>query len=302
MKHNLKVTLILVIIFLLAQLFGVYTYTLNISPEEQEDGTIVISHKDTVLGPTPELEEEEKSFSFIPIFIAILIGTVILFALIRFNLGFLWKYWFLLAVVITMTLSFEVYFGGIIAFVIALILGILKVFRHNVLIHNLSEIFIYTGIVIVIAPLLNLFSAMLLLVAISIYDIIAVWKSKHMVKLAKFQTKTKLFAGLFIPYKKGEITEIKTQEGEGERNAILGGGDIAFPLLFSVIVIEWLIKAGREKFLAANLTLIVVATTTIALTLLLLKGKKNKFYPAMPFITFGSFAGFAIVYLLFIAL
>jgi len=301
MKHNLKVTLILVIIFLLAQLFGVYTYTLSLTPQEKDDGTIVVLHKDTVLGPTPELEEEEKSYSFIPIVIAILIGTAILFALIKYNLGFLWKYWFLLAVVITMTLSFEIYLGGIVALIVALLLGILKVFRHSVIIHNITEIFIYTGIVIVIAPMLNLFSAMLLLVVISIYDIIAVWKSKHMVKLAKFQTKTKLFAGLYIPYKKGKISEITT-EGEGERNAILGGGDIAFPLLFTAAVIEWLIRAGRDKFLAMNLTLIVVATTTIALTLLLLKGKKNKFYPAMPFITFGSFTGFAIIYLFLISL
>ena len=285
----------------MAQLFGVYTYTLSLTPQEKDDGTIVVLHKDTVLGPTPELEEEEKSYSFIPIVIAILIGTAILFALIKYNLGFLWKYWFLLAVVITMTLSFEIYLGGIVALIVALLLGILKVFRHSVIIHNITEIFIYTGIVIVIAPMLNLFSAMLLLVVISIYDIIAVWKSKHMVKLAKFQTKTKLFAGLYIPYKKGKISEITT-EGEGERNAILGGGDIAFPLLFTAAVIEWLIRAGRDKFLAMNLTLIVVATTTIALTLLLLKGKKNKFYPAMPFITFGSFTGFAIIYLFLISL
>ena len=39
-----------------------------------------------------------------------------------------------------------------------------------------------------------------ILIIISIYDIIAVWKIKHMVTLAKYQSENNLFAGAMVPY------------------------------------------------------------------------------------------------------
>ena len=45
-------------------------------------------------------------------------------------------------------------------------------------------------------------------------------------------------------------------------------------------------------------TLIIPITTSIALYLLLIYGKKNKFYPAMPFLTIGCLIGFAIIKLI----
>jgi len=298
MKHTLRITIILTLVFLISQIFGAYTYTLSITPEIQE-GQIVIDHKDTFLGETPELGDQEKSVSFVPIILAILIGTALLLLFIKLNLKVLWKYWFLFAVIITMALSFEVYIGKAIGLILAIILGFMKIFKPKMLVHNFTEIFIYTGIVMVIAPLLNLFSAVLLLVVISIYDMIAVWKSKHMIKLAKFQTESKVFAGLMIPYSGGSV---KKKSDKKVRTAILGGGDIAFPLFFSAAAIEWLVKNNIGKFVAFSLSLIIISTTTIMLYLLLVKGKKNKFYPAMPFISLGCFAGFALVWLLLKAL
>ena len=100
----------------------------------------------------------------------------------------------------------------------------------------------------------------------------AVWKSKHMIKLAKFQTKLKTFAGLFIPYAKNKV-------------ALLGGGDIAFPLLFAGAV---LLQKGLYS------SILVIIYSALALTLLFLFGKKKKFYPAMPFISLGCFIGYLI--------
>ncbi len=45
----------------------------------------------------------------------------------------------------------------------------------------------YTGIAILFVPILNVFWMIILLIVISIYDAYAVWKSKHMVKMANFQ-------------------------------------------------------------------------------------------------------------------
>ena len=138
---------------------------------------------------------------------------------------------------------------------------------------NFTELFVYSGIAAIFAPIMNVFAASILLILISIYDAIAVWKTKHMIKMAKFQAKTKMFAGLVVPYAKGK------------KQAILGGGDIGFTLLFSGVVLY------NVGFLNA---LIVSLFTTISLFVLLYKSKKNKFYPAMPYLSVGCFIGYFI--------
>ena len=72
--------------------------------------------------------------------------------------------------------------------------------------------------------------------------------------------------------------------------AILGGGDIAFHLLFSGVLLK-----TTGGFIAPVITTI---TTTIALSLLFYFGKKGKFYPAIPFIAGGCFVGYGIFQLL----
>ena len=142
---------------------------------------------------------------------------------------------------------------------------------------------------------MNFWSAAILLLAISIYDMYAVWHSKHMVTMAEFQTKTQTFAGVFIPYNvKSEKKPIKGAikiklDHKTElvpKNAVLGGGDIAFPLLFSAVVMK------STGFLIAT---IIPVFATIALGCLLYFAKKDRFYPAMPFISLGCAVGYAVI-------
>lgn len=300
MKHTFKVTLILIVLFLLTQIVGLITVNKYIEVEIV-DGEKTISHGDTIIGEPPEIED--KTFTFISIVIAILIGTGILFLLMKFRLGRLWKYWFLLSVWITLAISLDVYITSWFALILAGILAMLKIYKKNAFIHNFTEIFIYAGISIIILPFLNLISASLLLVAISIYDAYAVWKSKHMIKLAEFQTKSKLFAGLYVPYKrekimKGEIPKPRKPVKE-KTSAILGGGDMAFPLLFSAAVMEHLILVNNVPQIGALLQSMIIAFTSgLALFILFVKGEKDKFYPAMPFISAGCFVGLAIIMLI----
>ena len=97
-----------------------------------------------------------------------------------------------------------------------------------------------------------------------------------MVKMAEFQRENKVFAGLFVPY--------------GKKAAILGGGDIGFTLLFSGVILQ---KFG---FLAALISSLIIAGSLLALFLI---GKKNKYYPAMPFLAGGCFIALGVVWLVF---
>ncbi|MBT3450841.1 hypothetical protein HN448_02655, partial [archaeon] len=70
--------------------------------------------------------------------------------------------------------------------------------------------------------------------------------------------------------------------------AILGGGDIAFPLMFTGVV---MIDFGMK------LSLLVSLATTLSLYILFRLAKKDKYYPAMPFVSAGCFVGLGLVWL-----
>ena len=121
---------------------------------------------------------------------------------------------------------------------------------------------------------------------------LAVWKTKHMISMAKFQFKSKLFAGLSLPYNTKEVNVDKKVKAKKSinRTAILGGGDVAFSLIFSGVILK------NFGFISA---IISSLTAAIGLFVLFLLAKKKKFYPAMPFVTLGCLAGYLIILLIF---
>ena len=253
-------------------------------------------------------EVKNQSASFIYITIAILIGTILVLLLIKFNKPFIWKLWFFLTVWLTLAIAFAAFINNIIAAVIALIVSILKLYKPNIIIQNLSEVFIYGGLAAIFVPIINLFAAFMLLVVISIYDYISVFKTKHMIKMAKFQSSSNVFAGLLIPYEKDKvqlnqssISKFKIKKSikipKKQSVAMLGGGDIGFTLIFAGVVMKDLML--QETVLIGFLkTLIIPFFVSLALSILLLKGQHNKFYPAMPFLTIGCLIGWLVTLLL----
>ncbi|PIN79595.1 hypothetical protein COV16_03405 [Candidatus Woesearchaeota archaeon CG10_big_fil_rev_8_21_14_0_10_34_8] len=308
MKHSLKITALLLLIFVLAQINGFfvldYYFDIDKSAVLGEAVADEATAEDSYL---PQAEVENKSMSAIYIMIALLLGTAAILLLIKFRQRRLWKLWFLMSVFIALIFSlhtwifriFDSFFSAYILYaitvILCLVLAYYKVIKANIIIHNFTEIFIYGGITALIAPILNVFSVAILMILLAIYDAYAVWKSKHMVKMAEFQTKEKVFAGLCIPYKIKSEKVIKTKETKNitskkkeakMRTAVLGGGDVAFPLLFSSVVM-----LATGSYIPA---IIITATTTTALAGLFYFGEKGKFYPAIPFIAVGCFIGYGI--------
>lgn len=322
MKHELSITIALIVIFLLSQVTGLFLVNKSVSSIENVNGTIVVNYTQTAIGPRPETRGVG---SFIYILAGILIGTILVLLLVKYNKIVFWKLWFFLAVWISISVALGVIMKSYLAMIFALILAIVKIYKPNIFVHNFSEILMYAGIAVLLVPLFDVFWMFMLLIAISFYDMFAVWKSKHMVKMALFQTRSNVFAGLMIPYKRAQPVSveenkketkkfsektpkpkleipIKIENSENEkdkrRNAILGGGDIAFPLLFSGVVMGSLIKAGITKVSAFYQTTIITLTATIALFLLFSFAKKDRFYPAMPFISLGCVLGYIIIWII----
>jgi presenilin-like A22 family membrane protease len=304
MKHNLKVTLILTGLFFISQIIGLLVVNQYI------DHNVLEQTGRLEFQPLPgNIERPETSGNglIILLIFSILIGTGLLLLLIRLKKINIWKAWYAFSVFVTLFFAFGGFFSALVSTIISLILTFFKIFKTNIIVHNLTEVFIYGGLAAIFVPIkeFTIVYAVIILVLISLYDMYAVWKSRHMVTLANFTTESKLFAGLTLPYNTKTKTILKkytpslkqqkTKRGE-IKNAILGGGDIGFPLLFAGVVMK-VLMANNVLWLGFLKSLIVPLFTTISLYILFVKGEKNKFYPAMPFLTAGCLVGYGALWL-----
>jgi len=307
MKHPVTVTSMLIVLFLAAQIIGLSLLSLNITAVTEIDGSRVVEHATTALGDRPAIG---GAMSLLYLVIGVAIGTSLVLLMIKYRFFGVWKAWFLLAIWISLTVALGVVLPTILAAMIGLLCALWKVYRPNPIIHNLVEVFMYAGLAVMLVPLFSIGWAILMLLIISIYDVVAVWQSKHMVVMAEAQTKSNLFAGLYIPKRSSDqlrepshpqasaVLADKNYETKGSRSssAILGGGDIAFPLLFSGVVMDWLIISGSDTIVALYATMIVSVSATLALALLFAFAKKDRYYPAMPFLSAGCLLGLGIIY------
>jgi len=307
MKHTLKITIILVILFFSAQIIGLYIINQYIDhAKTKEQGSIAA--KELQFGNF--IIERPPSQGIIGYILAgILIGTVLLLFLIKLKAVRIWKLWFFLSVWFLLTFALNPLVTPTFAWLIALIFALWKVLKPTLIIQNITEVFVYGGMgsLLVLIDGFKPWHALMLLLLISVYDMIAVWKSKHMITLAEFQTNSKVFAGLLIPYtRKKEKQEKRIKVTKAEKiipakqevhNAILGGGDIGFPLMFAGVVMKDMMLQHTE-LLGFLITLIIPICVSTALLILFMKSQKGKFYPAMPFLTIGCLIGYGIVLLL----
>ncbi|MEK6852300.1 MAG: presenilin family intramembrane aspartyl protease [Nanoarchaeota archaeon] len=319
MKHTLKVTLVILAMFLITQIIGlavIKTYTTGWHVQEEVNGQIVKSNitREIPYGLAPP--EAKPEVSLVSIVIAIVVATILIILLTRVRATMFIKVWFAFVVLITLAVTFATLIHPYIALAVAAILTYIKIWRRDLIVHNATELLIYPGLATIFVPILNIFTTILLLLLLSVYDFYAVIKSKHMIEMAKFQMKElKIFTGFFLPYAKKEDLEklrkiqelekkrLKEAKAKGKKLkeipgkekikvnvAILGGGDVAFPLIFAGVVLN-----SGYGFLGG---LIIALFSTLALFYLLLTARKGKFYPAMPFISAGSLIGFLIVWFL----
>lgn len=342
MKHDAKITILLIVMFFIAMLIGllvINSYDMRFGKkakqleEKAREKNITIEKPELsiVREVVPEQIELKKTIDVVSVIISIVIAFVLAFLIFillsKIKITLLLKGWFSVIVFLCLVVSFTLLFNyvfqynlfslfgkkvslsEIISIPIAFLLTFLKIKKKNLFAHNLSELFIYPGIAVIFIPILNLTAAAVILIIISIYDMIAVWKTKHMQAMAKFQINyLKIFSGFFLPYvskkDKAKIKKIREQlkkiKSKKKKEAflkkqkvkinlaILGGGDIAFPMIFIGTVF---LKYGLAS------ALLVIFTTTLSLAFLLLTAKKGKFYPAMPFLTTGCFIGLALLLL-----
>ncbi len=351
MKHPVKITLVLLGLFVVSQLVGLALISSSVTGVVVEDDRARLSHKVTALGETPDfigqhtvpvtvengtvsvenrttieivVEEYDDPWPILYLIIGVTIGTLLLLVLIKFRQIQLWKLWFFLAVFLAQAVAFGVVLSQLVALILAFVLGLLKVYKPNPWVHNITEVFMYAGIAVLLVPNFTPFWVISLLLVVSLYDAWAVWRSRHMIKLAEFQKSSDVFAGLLVPKKTKIPKPIKKSASKTAKkvkippqhvpppkmggHAILGGGDIAFPLIFAGVFVEDMLLKGA---VASGLTItssvrnlalvhgaVILLGALVALALLFFYAKKDRYYPAMPYITAGCLAGWLVTFLL----
>src|SRR5690606_1917768 len=97
MKHPFSVTFIIIVLFIVAQLIGLHVLSQYVDIEQSaQSGQVVIEQGKYLIEPPPI---ENRSYSFIFITLAVLIGTLLVLLLAKYQLFSIWKVWFFLSVV-----------------------------------------------------------------------------------------------------------------------------------------------------------------------------------------------------------
>ena len=295
-KHTTKITIIILLMFLITQFLGLWI----INYYNQPDNALPFGME------VQETEDYNTVIDIISLVVAFAIAIGLFFLLRKKRAKHVIRLWFFIVVLISLGIFFTALFNfplglAYIGLLIAIPIAFFKIFRRNLIVHNLSELMIYPAIAAVFVPFLNVNGAIILLTIISIYDMWAVWKSGIMQKMAKFQMEeVKVFGGFSIPYitkkQRAQLKKLRKQKTKSKQKGIkvrigaLGGGDSVFPLITTGIVLVHL-GLGPAIF--------TIFGAFLGLTLLLLFSDKDKFYPAMPYISYGALIFLGISQLIF---
>jgi presenilin-like A22 family membrane protease len=285
MKKSWKIPLILLTIFLVTQVLG-YFVTQSYFIEGKE---LPVIFQNT---PSEELSTLNFFITLIPSFV---IAILLIMIIMKYKLNKAIKIWFSLIVLTGIFITLYAFSSLIwVVLTISIILTALKILRPTIISHNLTEILVYPGIAVIFIQWLTHFAMLLFLLAISFYDLWAVWHSEFMMNVAKYQMQTlKVLGGILIPtITKKQKQQLKKYKEKGKnpknikiKTAILGGGDIIFPII-----------ATGVMYLSFGLPTAILTTlgATLGLLYIFLFGEEKRPYPAMPFITLGIFVGLLI--------
>lgn len=267
-KVNYKVLATLLISFLAVQLLGIYT--------------------GNSLSQAQVVQQMPAQQSIVWFALAFLIATSLMLLGLKFFKGkMFFGALFAFIIFIGSQVVFETFLPALASIVLAAGLVGLRYIKSNAVTHNLAIGIAIAGIAAQLGLMLPIEVVLILFVALSAYDIYAVYGSKHMIKLFKGLSKKGVLLSLAIPEKRKHVDRKikKVKPGKGSGFIMLGTGDIAFPLILSVAALSY----GLLN------SFFVVAGSLVGVSMVyLLLSRKRKPLPALPPIALFSVVGFLI--------
>jgi presenilin-like A22 family membrane protease len=174
-----------------------------------------------------------------------------------------------------------------------LILALIKYPEWYVI--DLSGIIVGVGAIGIFGISLSIFLVIVLLIGLSIYDAISVYKTRHMIDLADAVMDLKLPVMLVVPkttkyslIKENEGLKEKLESGEERQAFFLGLGDIVMP---GILVVASLYNIADNGLLIA---LSVMIGTLIGFAVLMSVVIKGKPQAGLPYLCSGAILGYII--------
>ena len=225
-------------------------------------------------------------------FISFILATLFILFILFFikekkKKGIIFKVLFLLATWWTGLLVLSIWISDLPALALMTFLVILWWKKPSVLIHDLCIIFGISGIGAILGLRLVPEIVIFLLLIFSIYDWIAVYKTKHMIKMAKEMIESRAILALICPPRISGFGAGLKEIKPGGKFLILGGGDVVFPLLLAVSLIP---TGILNSFIIAFFALIGLFLSF----LIFFSQKIRQPIPALPPIALFSIIGYLI--------
>lgn len=219
------------------------------------------------------------------------IGTAIVLGLIRIMHGGLFlRIFFLLALFSGTLITLSIFLSDIISIVLSLVLIASYVFYPYVWLHNLLLILTLPGIAATLGAALNPYTAAVLLIFMSAYDYIAVYKTKHMIRMAKAMIAGRaIFAMIFPEHWHGFKSRV-SEAHPGEKFMMLGSGDFVFPIIMAI-------SAYVISQVAPWLVFIITLFGLLLMHLIFVFQKVRRPMPALPPLAAFAILGFFIAVL-----
>lgn len=251
------------------------------------------------------LEQQQISLPEVSLELPIIyfLGVVVLLGIIFFlipvsKLTVVFKMMFVLLFVwgVFIVLGFSL--PLIAASLISVGVAMLWFFKPRVWLHDLLLILTLAGVGTVFGFMLAPWTALIFMVVISIYDVLAV-RFGYMMWMAKKLSQLETLPAFILPHDmagwKLDLKETKLMEDESSERwfSILGGGDIGFPIL---LVVSVFFTYGVTSLLILAAFSLLGLAAAYWIQAVFLKGKPM---PALPPITFACLVGFLIVYFVF---
>jgi presenilin-like A22 family membrane protease len=238
--------------------------------------------------------QEISVLNFILVF---LIGTFIIIFLMKFfpsHINYGTKFLWLIALFGGGKITFDSFLPSQLSTLISLALTLIYSKAKTVEFHNLMLMISIPGIGALLGIQILPINAAIVLAILSVYDIVAVYLSGHMVKMAKNFIESGVIPGLIIKTKKTEIskTNILNSVIPGQDVAILGTGDLVLPTILIVSAFHYV--GSLSGIFSALGALLGLLTTNY----LFFSQPQIKPMPALPPIATGSILGFFVSFLI----
>ncbi len=215
--------------------------------------------------------------------------------------------WIFLAVIAYVVFYVWLFLGAYIAqtyleyyimlFAAPAIMVILLIFKNEWYVVDAAGFFLVAGISAIWSLIIGVWASVAFLIVFAVYDYIAVYRTKHMVSLARVAVNEKLPLLFVFPGEKGvKMSEVTMSDGStdkgGHKMLLLGFGDMVFPSI--MVVASYLYgRTNPIPFLLLPLLGAIAGMSVLLFT------KVARPAPGLPLINGGAVSGFLIAYLVF---